>query len=98
VTTAAGQWLTRTYAVTVSDGQLTLRLRDLGGSDPNVVLNALDVVPGSPPFQITASAPGGQGGGPLDHFRLTFSSAVQAGSFTLADVVSLTGPSGAITP
>jgi fibronectin type 3 domain-containing protein/subtilisin family serine protease len=98
VTTAAGQWLTRTYAVTVNDGQLTLRLRDLGGSDPNAVLNALDVVPGTAPFQVTASTPGGQGGGPVDHFTLTFSSAVQAGSFTLADVDSLTGPNGAITP
>jgi fibronectin type 3 domain-containing protein len=98
VTTAAGQWATRTYAVTVNDGQLTLRLRDLGGNDPNAVLNALDVVPGTAPFQVIASTPGGQGSGPVDHFTLTFSSAVQAGSFTLADVDSLTGPNGAITP
>src|SRR5262249_32725733 len=47
VSTAAGQFLTSTYSVTVSDGQLTLRLKDLGGSDPNVVLNALSIVPAS---------------------------------------------------
>src|SRR5581483_6361490 len=45
VTAAGGQWLSRTYTATVSDGQLTLRLRDLGGSDPNVVLNSIDITP-----------------------------------------------------
>ncbi len=43
VTTNAGQFLTRSYRVRVLDGQLTLLLDDLGGSDPNVVINALDV-------------------------------------------------------
>ncbi len=44
VTAPAGQYVMRTYSVTVSDGQLTLQLKDLGGSDPNVVINGLDIV------------------------------------------------------
>ncbi len=43
VSTAAGQFVRKTYSVTVSDGQLTLRLRDLGGSDPFAVINALEI-------------------------------------------------------
>ncbi|HEY1380164.1 MAG TPA: PKD domain-containing protein, partial [Gemmataceae bacterium] len=45
VTAAANQVVTKTYTVTVTDGQLTLRLLDLGGADPYAILNALDVVP-----------------------------------------------------
>jgi len=41
VTTAAGSFATHTYSVTVSSGQLILRLVDLGGSDPNAVINGL---------------------------------------------------------
>jgi fibronectin type 3 domain-containing protein len=44
VTTAAGSFVTTTYSVTVSGGQLTLRLKDLGGSDLYAVINALLVV------------------------------------------------------
>jgi hypothetical protein len=43
VTTATGQLVTRTWRVVVTDGRLTLLLDDLGGSDPNVVINALSV-------------------------------------------------------
>jgi PKD repeat protein len=43
VSTATNQFVTNTYTVNVSDGQLNLRLKDLGGSDPNVVINALTV-------------------------------------------------------
>lgn len=43
VTTAAGEFKTGTYSVTVSDGQLTVTLTDLGGGDPNFTLNALVV-------------------------------------------------------
>ncbi|MBL9090682.1 MAG: hypothetical protein JNL96_05630 [Planctomycetaceae bacterium] len=43
VTTAAGQVVQRTYLVDVVDGALTLRLRDLGGSDRNAVIEALRV-------------------------------------------------------
>jgi hypothetical protein len=43
VSTAAGQFIRKTYSVTVSDGQLTLRLHDLGGSDPSAVINGLEI-------------------------------------------------------
>jgi hypothetical protein len=46
VTTAAGQTVTRSYTVTVSDGQLTLRLYDLGGADRNVCIIALEIASG----------------------------------------------------
>jgi fibronectin type 3 domain-containing protein len=44
VTTQVGQFYTHTYVVAVTNGQLTLKLQDLGGSDPNVVINSLDIV------------------------------------------------------
>jgi hypothetical protein len=44
VTTATGTTVARTYRTSVSDAQLTLRLADLGGSDPWVMINGLDVV------------------------------------------------------
>ena len=44
VTTAARQYSTHTYTATVTNGLLTLALQDLGGNDPNVVINALDIV------------------------------------------------------
>src|SRR5262249_23343770 len=43
VTTAAGSFSITTYRVTVSGGQLILRLKDLGGSDANVVINTLTI-------------------------------------------------------
>jgi len=44
LTTAANQFLVRTYTVTVGDGQLTVLLDDQGGADINVVVNALEVL------------------------------------------------------
>jgi formylglycine-generating enzyme required for sulfatase activity/PKD repeat protein len=44
LTTLPGQWIARTYQVAVQDGQLNVTLRDLGGTDRNVVINALTVV------------------------------------------------------
>ena len=49
VSTAAGQLVTKTYTVTVGDGQLNLKLQDLGGTDPNVVIEDLEISPGGPP-------------------------------------------------
>ena len=43
VSTTAGQVVTRTYQVKVRDGQITLRLKDLGGKDPNVVIQGIQV-------------------------------------------------------
>jgi hypothetical protein len=42
VSTAADQFVTHTYRVTVSNGYLTLELKDLGG-DPYAVINALKI-------------------------------------------------------
>jgi hypothetical protein len=44
VTTLAGQNAVGTYRITVHDGQLNLRLFDLGGSDEWVNINGLEVV------------------------------------------------------
>ncbi len=43
VTTLANQFLTKTYTAAVIGGQLTLELKDLGGSDSNAVINALEI-------------------------------------------------------
>ena len=43
ISTAARELLVRVYRVTVADGKLTLLLDDLGGADPNVVINALEI-------------------------------------------------------
>jgi methionine-rich copper-binding protein CopC len=48
--------------------------------------------------RVIAASPSGTIGGPFDRFTLTFDEAIDAATFTLADVVSLTGPGGAIPP
>ncbi len=49
VTTAVNQFIATTYrGVTVADGQLTLLLQDQGGSDPNCVINGLELTPSQP--------------------------------------------------
>ncbi len=48
VTTAKRQVVSRTYDVTVADGQLTLLLKDLGGKDRNVAIAGLTVTLKSP--------------------------------------------------
>ncbi len=50
VSTPGGMLTSRSFQVSVSDKQLTMRLRDLGGSDANVVVQAMRVY-------ATASAP-----------------------------------------
>ena len=45
IDTAVGHFHVKTYRLTVANGKLDLLLRDLGGSDPNVVINSLIVVP-----------------------------------------------------
>lgn len=42
--TAAGQSVTRTYTVTVTDGMLRLEIRDLGGITNTTAIQALDIV------------------------------------------------------
>ena len=43
VSTAAGKYAIKTYSVVVNDGQLTLQLVDQGGTNANVVINALEI-------------------------------------------------------
>jgi hypothetical protein len=100
ITTAGGQVVTRTYRVSVSDGQLNLRLADLGGSDWWAMICGLDVVfvgPDQTGPQVVSTDPSGSATGPVDHITLTFSEPIDESSFTLADVLLLEGPSGAIT-
>ncbi len=41
VTTSAGQTVTRTYTIPVTDGQLNMRLKDMGGRDRYVAIEAM---------------------------------------------------------
>ena len=43
ISSAAKELLVHVYRVTVADGKLTVQLDDLGGTDPNVVVNALEI-------------------------------------------------------
>jgi hypothetical protein len=102
ISTVAGQVVTVVYAgVGVSDGQLTLRLQDLGGIDANVVINGLQVIWAGPDTfgpRVIAASPSGNVTAPVDRLLLTFDEPLLPGSFSLADIVSLTGPTGAIVP
>lgn len=100
VSTAAGQFAVNTYRTSVSDGQLNVGLKDLGGSDPWVMINGLDVVFAGPdtsgPSVIETDAVGTLTG-PIDRLSVTFDEPIQPASLTLADV-SLQGPAGVIAP
>lgn len=101
VSTPAGQFAVNTYRTSVSDGQLSLGLRDLGGSDAWVMLNGLDIVFAGPDLtgpRITATDATGILTGPLDRVHVTFSEPLAEGSFTVDDIETLTGPDGPITP
>lgn len=59
LSTAAGSFASPTYPVSVTDGQLTIHFKDLGGSDPNVVVNEITITQ-APEFRIdlgTGSSP-----------------------------------------
>jgi fibronectin type 3 domain-containing protein len=51
VSTTAGQVLSRTYSVTVTNGQLDLGLSAVGGLNTAGVIEGMEIVPGSPPLQ-----------------------------------------------
>jgi fibronectin type 3 domain-containing protein len=100
VTSAAGQYETRIFTVTVSDGQLTLTLEDLGGANNLVMINSLDVVQIAGDLcgpHVVAATPDGEVFDTLQQFTLTFNKEVDADTFTAADV-TLSGPDGVITP
>lgn len=48
IATVSGQPVSKTYAVEVGDGQLTLGIKDVGGEDPFAVINALKVIEAPP--------------------------------------------------
>ncbi|MCA9174993.1 MAG: Ig-like domain-containing protein [Planctomycetales bacterium] len=103
VTTAAGEVVTRMYDVSVADGQLTLLLDDLGGSDANVTLVGMEyhLLAAAEDLQgpsVVSVTPEGVVNGPIDHVRLTFSEAIDDGTFTTGDVIELVGPSGVVNP
>ena len=57
ITTARGQVATFEYSgVRVSDGQLNLRMRNLGGTDPFAVINGLEVITDVPGITVVPSA------------------------------------------
>jgi fibronectin type 3 domain-containing protein len=56
VDTAAWQVVTRTYTVTVTDGQLNLGLQDLGGTDPAVAIEGMRIVTTTDAAPAAASA------------------------------------------
>lgn len=101
VTTAGGQFAVNTYRASISDGQLNLGLRDLGGSNAWAVINGLEVVYAGPdltgPHVLSTDAVGTVTG-PIDRLSLTFNEAIEEGSFTIDDVIVLEGPGGAIVP
>ena len=100
MSTAAGEYAISTHLVDVNDGQLTLQLFDLGGTNANVVINALEVIVAGPdrlgPQVIDVSSAGSVFGG-TDRITLTFNEAIDANSFG-ADDVSLVGPTGPVGP
>ena len=101
VTTASGEFAANTYSTNVTDGQLNLRLVDLGGSDQWVMINALDILVGGPDISgpsVSSAEPSDTVSGTADRFTLNFNEAIADGSFTVSDVAVLEGPSGAITP
>ncbi len=83
-------------------GQVTFRFTKLTGA--NAVLSGMFFdTPGAPPAdttgsRVTASTFSGSSSATFDRVRLTFDESINPASFTTADVVSLTGPGGAITP
>lgn len=102
LSTPAGQMLNRTYSgVSVSGGQLTLRLLDRGGADANVVINGLELIRTGPDAtgpRVIATSPSDTTTGAVDHVTVTFDEPIAPSTFTVSDVASLTGPAGAIAP
>ena len=100
VTAAAGVYETRTFTVTVTDGQLTLLLDDLGGANTVVMINALDVVQISGDLsgpQIVNTSPNNEAFDSLDRITLSFNEEIDETTFGTDDV-TLIGPNGPITP
>ncbi len=100
VTTAAGQYAVRSYFVEVTDGQLTLDLIDQGGSNANIVINALEVIVAGPDEigpKVVEVFPSDTAFGAIDRIRLRFDEAIDDDSLDANDL-SLFGPAGVVEP
>ncbi len=100
VTTAAGQYAIRDYVVEVTDGQLTLDLIDQGGSNANIVINALEVIVAGTDLagpKVVEVFPSDMAIAPIDRIRLRFDEAIDDNSLDANDL-SLFGPAGVVEP
>ncbi len=93
VGTTYGQTVTRTFQAVVQDGQLTVQFTDLGGNDPNVVIESLTVTAPSGPRVLGSAAIVNSTGAAVGAV-VEFSEPIDWATFTLADIVSFTGPGG----
>ena len=103
ISAAAGEHTSGNYRVEVSDGQLTIDLKDLGGDSRYFYLNAIHVQSaGAPPAdltgpQVVSATPINSQSNSLDGFRITFSEAIPDGGLQLS-YLTATGPNGSIQP
>jgi hypothetical protein len=84
VTSATGVYETNTYLVTVSDGQLSITLDDLGGSDLIVVINSIEINALGPDLfgpKVVSASPTGDVTVSLDRITLSFDEAIDPLSF-----------------
>jgi parallel beta-helix repeat protein len=92
VSTAAGQYYIHTYVAAVTNGHLTLQLQDLGGVDPNVVINALDIVP-APALPANTAAPTSAPASPTNlHLEFGGSTSPVAAGYVAVDSGTLYTP------
>ena len=85
VSTTAGQFFEKTYQVNLTDGQLTLGLRQLGGTYINAIINSLVIESATPPTA-TVTSMTVNGGNPnhsgIRELTVTFDQAVTVGAAT----------------
>lgn len=89
------------YTVTASGGGLSGPITQtvtVGASNVRLNFNSANPPVDTVGARVTASSFTGATAGTFDKVRLTFNEPVTPATFTTADVVSLTGPGGAITP
>ena len=98
VDTLANEVVTRTYrSVRVDDGQFTLRMLSQGGSDPNAVVQGLEVMPDRSGPRVVAITPNDTALSPRDQVKVRFDEPIESSSFTTSDV-RIEGPLGIISP
>lgn len=103
VTASGGDYAVSAFHVTVSDGQLNVMFQDMGGVDPLVMINALDVelVESEPQDQtgpqIVSIETGETGDGTIDRYIVTFSEEIDPTSVSL-NGANLFGPDGFVAP